>query len=55
MNVNRVSCAGYRDPRRGKGAVNNLPASEKVYTMDVMEYKLVVGTADRSVLIYDVR
>lgn len=48
-----VGCG--RDPRRAKGPVASLPASEKVYTLDVREYKLVVGTSDRSVLIYDAR
>jgi hypothetical protein len=43
-----------RDPR-SQGRAQSLPPSEKVFTLAVSGQRLVVGTSDRSVLIYDVR
>ncbi|TFJ85142.1 hypothetical protein NSK_003565 [Nannochloropsis salina CCMP1776] len=42
------------DPR-SQGRAQSLPPSEKVFTLAVSGQRLVVGTSDRSVLIYDVR
>lgn len=43
-----------RDPRK-QGEAKSLPPSEKVYTLAVQGPRIVVGAADRSVLIYDSR
>lgn len=43
-----------RDPRK-QGDAKSLPPSEKVYTLAVQGPRIVVGAADRSVLIYDSR
>lgn len=42
------------DPRT-QGEARSLPTSEKVFTLAVSGNRVVVGTSDRSVLIYDVR
>lgn len=44
----------HRDPRTQEEA-RSLPASEKIFTLAVSGNRIVVGTSDRSVLIYDVR
>lgn len=43
-----------RDPRK-QGDAKSLPPSEKVYALAVQGPRIVVGAADRSVLIYDSR
>jgi len=47
-------CHHRRDPRK-HGEARSLPPCEKVYTLAVQGPRLVVGAADRSVLIYDTR
>jgi cell cycle arrest protein BUB3 len=43
------------DIRGNRGAVGTLDQQEKVYTMDVSQEKLIVGTKARRVLIWDLR
>ena len=46
---------GAWDPRNPTPHVASLPMPAKVFTMSMTDTRLVVGTAERHVLIYDVR
>jgi len=43
------------DPRADKGCMGTYSLPDKVFTMDLLNDKLVVGTAGRHVYIYDIR
>jgi len=43
------------DPRAKQARVASRPQTERVYAIDTVEHKLVVGTAQRRILIWDLR
>lgn len=53
--IHMICCFRQNRDTRKQGDAKSLPPSEKVYTLAVQGPRIVVGAADRSVLIYDSR